>query len=158
MQKIHFAFGWLFLFSAAYLNAQKTAPVVKEQENSILQGKVTDENDEPLFGAVIILLQDGAIVKGMVADMDGHYKLENIPEGTYDLKVTYLGFEDKIIEDLEINPLKGGYYTHAIELIVMLEVPKCPCVQEIEVIVPNNSENMHSGWQAERLLEQNMGF
>jgi len=77
----------LMLFFALNLHAQ----------NYTLSGKVTD-NDllESLIG-VNILVGD----KGVVTDFNGDYSIE-LPNGTYEVRYSYIGFEDKV-ETVTIN-------------------------------------------------------
>ena len=56
-----------------------------------IQGTVSDENGLYLPGANVML---PAIKKGAISDFDGKFTLVDIPEGTYTLKVSYLGYDD----------------------------------------------------------------
>lgn len=59
--------------------------------NSI-QGKITDNDKNPLPGATIIVKDIPK--KGAYAGMDGTYKINNIPEGKHQVTVKYLGFKN----------------------------------------------------------------
>ena len=66
-----------------------------------IKGKVTDAiNSEPLVGATIKI--EGTKL-GAVADIDGTYEIDNIPLGVYDLKISYIGYNDKIIKGVEVK-------------------------------------------------------
>ncbi|SRX53875.1 TonB-dependent receptor [Aequorivita sp. CIP111184] len=56
-----------------------------------LKGTVIDENDEPLTGANVIL----SPTKGTTTDFDGNYSITNIIEGSYTVKVSFLGFKSQ---------------------------------------------------------------
>ncbi len=57
-----------------------------------LQGKVTDENGEPLLFANVVLKKNGNFVTGTETDLDGNYSITNIDPGTYEVEVSYLGY------------------------------------------------------------------
>lgn len=64
-------------------------------QTAIISGKITDQNNEPLTGAVAELLavSDSSLVKINVADVTGIYSFEKIKPGNYFLKISFLGFE-----------------------------------------------------------------
>ncbi|RMG80756.1 MAG: TonB-dependent receptor [Bacteroidetes bacterium] len=60
---------------------------------AVIAGQVTDESGEPLAGASVLILETK---KGTSTNENGLYRLENLPPGTYTLRVSYLGYEDEI--------------------------------------------------------------
>ena len=65
-----------------------------------LVGKVIDKNTgEPLIGANIII--QGTTL-GSVADHDGRFIIINIPPGTYNVKVSFIGYESVLFENVKI--------------------------------------------------------
>ncbi|MFA7360859.1 MAG: TonB-dependent receptor [Candidatus Kapaibacterium sp.] len=79
----------LSIFTFAELSAQT------------IKGKVTDAvNSEPLVGATIRI--EGTNL-GAVAEVDGTYEIDNISAGIYSLKVSYIGYNDKIITGVEVK-------------------------------------------------------
>lgn len=59
-----------------------------------ITGKVVDkETGEPLIGANLIL--EGTII-GSSTGIDGKFMIQNIPEGKYNLRVSYVGYEDTL--------------------------------------------------------------
>ncbi|MDB5274416.1 MAG: TonB-dependent receptor [Chitinophagaceae bacterium] len=89
MYKVFFSL-LVFLQVAAY--AQK----------GTLKGVASDStNAEALIGAVVSVVDNNAI--GGVTDIDGSFIIENIPEGTYNFKIAYLGYQDRIIHDVKIT-------------------------------------------------------
>lgn len=64
---------------------------VKAQETSRLKGRVLDETKQPLPGANIIIKSLSA---GAVSDFNGYYQLANIPVGTYEIHVSFVGYND----------------------------------------------------------------
>jgi outer membrane receptor for ferrienterochelin and colicin len=70
--------------------------------NGVITGKVIDEKGEPLMGASVLI--EGT-VNGAKADMDGKFTLRNVEDGKYNLVVSYVSFDKKIISDVVV---KGG--------------------------------------------------
>ncbi|WP_281988921.1 TonB-dependent receptor [Aquimarina aggregata] len=55
-----------------------------------LSGNVTDQTGQPILGASVFL-EDTE--KGAQTDFDGNYRIENVIPGSYNLIVSYVGFE-----------------------------------------------------------------
>ena len=68
--------------------------------NGTITGKIVDaKTGETLIGATV-LLENTAI--GSVTDIDGNYTIKNVVPGTYNLKITYVGYVDKIESGVEV--------------------------------------------------------
>ena len=77
-----------------------------------LNGKVIDaDTKEPLIGANIVVLETQA---GAATDVDGNYYILNISPGTYSVKVSYVGYAPKTLENVRI--VSGITYELNIEL------------------------------------------
>ncbi|MGD8777557.1 MAG: TonB-dependent receptor [Ignavibacteria bacterium] len=59
------------------------------QESGTITGKVTDTNGDPVPYANIIL--EGTTI-GAAADIDGNYRITNVPAGNYTISVTVIGY------------------------------------------------------------------
>ncbi|MEO1712315.1 MAG: carboxypeptidase-like regulatory domain-containing protein, partial [Bacteroidota bacterium] len=67
--------------------AQTTTPV------QTVRGQVLDADSKaPLIGVNLILLGTDPLL-GTTTDLDGTFKLENIPVGRINVEVSYLGYE-----------------------------------------------------------------
>ncbi|MEM9834673.1 MAG: TonB-dependent receptor [Bacteroidota bacterium] len=55
-----------------------------------LQGTITDEKNNPLPGATVIVLETS---KGVTANSEGFYEISNIAAGTYVVEASMVGFE-----------------------------------------------------------------
>ena len=66
---------------------------------SIIGKVIDDSSNEPLEYANVVLLSfpDSIFVSGSISDENGIFKLDNITNGAYLLKVSYVGFEVKFI-------------------------------------------------------------
>lgn len=66
-----------------------------------VSGTITDESlGDPLIGASVYLESDSGT--GTTADFDGNYQV-NLPIGTHNLIFSYLGYQDKKIEGVEVK-------------------------------------------------------
>jgi TonB-dependent starch-binding outer membrane protein SusC len=56
-----------------------------------IKGRVVDSStDEPLVGSTLYIME---LEIGDIADIDGYFELENIPEGSYTLRITSVGYQ-----------------------------------------------------------------
>ena len=69
------------------------------QETGSISGVTLDENNLPLAGATV---QIEALKVGTTTDYNGNFELKNVPVGTYQLKISYLGFET-ITQEVVVN-------------------------------------------------------
>lgn len=73
----------MFLFMALAGFAQKT---------QLIKGNVIDaETNQPLIGASVFVESPELI--GASTDLDGRFRLENVPVGRLEVKCTYIGYE-----------------------------------------------------------------
>ena len=99
------------VFGFCLLLAVATASMAQ----GILAGKVTDGNSEPLIGAAIIIHE---LDKGMVTDLDGNFRFENLRKASYHLHISYVGFEAKTI----VAQANGGETIHIVMEPTSLEL------------------------------------
>ena len=68
-----------------------------------IKGKIVDIDLQiPLPGATVVILDSDPLI-GVTTDMDGYFRLENVPLGRYDLQMSYIGYEPYIISELEVG-------------------------------------------------------
>ena len=70
-----------------------------------INGKIVDEQNEPLPFANILLLKIGedATPKGTVSDENGNYSFEKITSGKYKIEISMLGFTTYKIPEFDVN-------------------------------------------------------
>lgn len=81
------------------------------QLNIKISGTVTDSlNHAPIAFATVALLnqQTKAPVKTIQTDTSGYFVLENVPAGTFSLRVSYVGYNNIIKENIPVNPATGN--------------------------------------------------
>lgn len=67
-----------------------------------LTGVVIDQNSkETVIGANIVVL---GTELGTATDFDGFFTINSIPAGKYTVQISYIGYENMIISDVEIKP------------------------------------------------------
>jgi len=60
------------------------------QENSIIQGRITDADQKPLSGVNVLITQ---LNTGTQSNEQGDFSIENLSAGNYTLTISYLGFK-----------------------------------------------------------------
>ncbi|MDB5283684.1 MAG: putative vitamin receptor precursor [Bacteroidota bacterium] len=65
-------------------------------QNAKLSGRVIEENKEALISANVVI--DASKGWGAVTDFDGNYEIKNLPAGSYEVVVRYVGKEDQKIK------------------------------------------------------------
>jgi hypothetical protein len=81
----------------------------------MIRGVVRDlDSKSPLIGANVVVLNTGPFL-GTSTDFNGNFSLENVPVGRVDLKISYIGYEDKYINNLVVTA--GKQVILEIELI-----------------------------------------
>lgn len=85
-----------------------------------LSGKVIDaDTKEPLVGANLIILNTDW---GAATNVDGEYFILNLPPGNYDVRVSYVGYAPKTIQEVRI--VAGVTYELNIELSTDFTLPE----------------------------------
>jgi len=70
--------------------------LLMQAQSLFISGQLTDQSNQPVPFANIILLQpaDSSLIAGATSDPDGNFKIENIQPGNFIIKISYLGFDD----------------------------------------------------------------
>jgi outer membrane receptor protein involved in Fe transport len=76
-------------------------PLVMFAQTGKIVGTVTDaRTGEPLIGANVII--EGTLM-GTATDFDGNILILNVGPGTYNLRATYVGYQDVIMENIKVS-------------------------------------------------------
>ena len=89
---------WVFLLFITLANGQELTQTIK--------GQILDNaTQEPIPFATVVILNTNPII-GTTSDDKGHFKLENVPIGRYDIEVSYLGYESTVIHEVVVTSAK----------------------------------------------------
>jgi len=88
--------NYTFLYFLLFL------PITFLAQSGNIQGTISDENGIYLPGANVMIT---SLSKGAISDFDGRFTLVDIPEDTYTLEVSYLGYAD-IAQEVTVNANK----------------------------------------------------
>ncbi len=92
---------------------QKKGPKVKGK----ITGVVMDaRNNSPIEFAAVLLstMKDDKQIDGTITDGSGYFRLPKIAVGNYKLTISFLGYEDKVIENIQLTPKKPDQKLHEI--------------------------------------------
>lgn len=111
----------LFVLIIASLHGYAT-----ETYTQTIRGKVIDiDTKAPLIGVNVILLNSNPFV-GVSTDANGEFRIENVNIGRVNLKLTYLGYEEKVMPNLVLVSAK--------ELVLTIEMTESITkMDEIEI-------------------------
>lgn len=71
------------------------------QNSGSIKGTILDKaTQEALIGATVVL--EGT-TKGAVSDIDGAFFIESLEEGVYKLRVSYVGYDTRLVEDIKVS-------------------------------------------------------
>jgi outer membrane receptor for ferrienterochelin and colicin len=91
----------------------------------ILEGKIVDkENREVLSGVTVSIV---GTLQGAASDSEGHFQVNNIPSGTYEVRFSAIGYKTLLYKDVDIHADIRTRLT--VEL-----VPAAVQVSEVEIV------------------------
>lgn len=97
-----------------------------------IRGAVVDkENLMPLIGAEVAILSTDPI-SGTTSDLDGQFKIENVPVGRHNIQVNYLGYEPVTIPNLLVTSGK--------EVVLNLELIESAVQLEVATVVATHDK------------------
>src|SRR5690554_6259201 len=105
IRKLHYMLRNLYLLGLVFLLS--TSSLLAQVGSGTLKGQLTDsETGEPLPFVNIILQTGDQQVAGGSTDFDGNYTIKPIPPGSYNVLISYVGYNAKRIEGVIINNSK----------------------------------------------------
>lgn len=77
--------------------------MVLAQTTQTVRGRILDEvSQTPLIGVNITLLTS-AEVMGTASDVEGNFRLTNVPLGRQSFRITYIGYEEQTLNDIMVT-------------------------------------------------------
>ena len=111
-----------FIFTILYVFV--TAPIFGQQFS--IAGKIFDETNQPIAYANVLLLkaQDSTIVTGTTSDDFGKFVINGIDQGSYIIKISFIGFKDYSLKVLveDNKELKAIILIESTELLSEVEI------------------------------------
>jgi len=102
--RVRSAFDRFLALGAAVAIAMVVAvvPLAAQQTTGKIEGTVTDQAGAPIAGAQVLVT---GTAFGAVTDQKGYYFINNVPVGTYNLRVQFIGFQ---VSELQGAKVFGG--------------------------------------------------
>lgn len=93
-------------------NEQKSLRVLRaEHPTGVMIGKIIDkESKAPLPYATVLVLNSDPLI-GSTTDEDGQFRIDRLPVGRYELKITYVGYRDMIVQEIFVGSSKEVSFT-----------------------------------------------
>jgi outer membrane receptor protein involved in Fe transport len=110
-----------------------------------LTGTITDKNHSPIPGVTVVLV--GTTI-GTATDVGGYYIIMNIPPATYDIRISGVGYESKVVKGIVVssgqttthNETLGEEVVQGKEVVVVAERPLVDTRQTSAVAILNNDQ------------------
>ncbi|MEI8202124.1 MAG: TonB-dependent receptor [Bacteroidota bacterium] len=100
---IKFNIKFLLLFFLLYNFALTSFSQVEEDAYQTVKGKVMDRDSKsPLPGAVVVIVGSKPLL-GNISDTSGYFKIEKVPVGRQTIKVSYIGYEDVVLQNITVT-------------------------------------------------------
>lgn len=95
IKKVRICSFILILFTAQTAFTQTITQTVK--------GEVTDnESKTRLIGATVMVLGTNPLL-GVTTDLDGNFKIPNVPVGRYNIQFNYMGYDPLIVSEILVS-------------------------------------------------------
>src|SRR5699024_6188229 len=77
---------------------------LKGSAQTSIEGRVTEESsEEPIIFGSVALYRNDVLVTGTETDENGNYAISQIDPGTYDIAVSYVGYQTKRINGIVLH-------------------------------------------------------
>ena len=77
--------------------------IANAQNAGEIYGRITDEKKQGLDFASVTASSGGVVKGGGKTDINGNYKIKPLAPGTYDVKVTYVGYKEEILQGVVVG-------------------------------------------------------
>ncbi len=152
------------IFSTSYAFSQTNVVTgTASNDATIAYGEITGTVRNSETGHVapnvsIIVLKDGSLVTGAVADEKGKFHIEHIEAGVYDIKIVGAEFQDKLNKNIVVVKNKITHLPpHQTEMDF---IPQCRiCMPKVEWDAQKVPERIKTEvkWISEHILMQALG-
>src|SRR5690606_16875807 len=107
-----------FIMKKVFITALLLSQYFAHAQSGEIKGKILEQESKlPVVYATVSLSKDGTIVTGELSAEDGSFIIQDIPYGTYDVKIEYIGFKDLDLKaTVEANQKKVDLGTVYLEI------------------------------------------
>ncbi len=81
---------------------KKTSDTLSSKFTGGISGKVIDETKQGIINATVLVIQHGALIDGSVTDTNGNFNINSIRPGTYDLSISYIGYDSMLCKNIHV--------------------------------------------------------
>lgn len=100
--------SFCFLFAAILFHLFALQTQLEGQNNfGSIEGTVTDSKTGEILPFVNVAVNIGGRLRGATTDFDGFYKLDSIRFGVHDLTFSYVGYQTKKVEEIDVKEETG---------------------------------------------------
>lgn len=102
-----------FLQRAIALAIMLSCTLILQAQTGVIRGKIRDKlTNDPIPFANVLELKSG---KGIVSDENGMYELTGLTPGLYDVRVSYLGYADATVYEIQVSNAKPAIVDFTLE-------------------------------------------
>jgi len=77
---------------------------VHAQSTQTIRGRILDEvSQTPLIGVNVMVTSSTGQIFGGTTDIEGVYRIEKVPVGRYQVKITYIGYEEHALQNIIVT-------------------------------------------------------
>lgn len=88
-----------------------TGTILAQTINQTIKGRVLDNASQISLPGATVIIQGTDPLIGSSTDMDGYFRLENVPIGRYNLLISYVGYNSVTIPEVIVNSGKEKFIT-----------------------------------------------
>lgn len=119
-------FLFLTLLVVGFLN------ISAQDLTQTVRGSIKDKDSRiSLIGATVAIYQDSTLLMGAATDVDGYFKIENVPIGRYTVIASFLGYSQVVLPNIIVNSGKEVLLPLAMEESIMK-------MEEIQITAARN--------------------
>ena len=103
----------LLVFCPSMLYAQRSVILTEAQKRvtdntGVIVCSVADDNNQPLEQSAVAVLnpKDSSLISGATTNQSGYAIIDNIPWGTYLVRISYVGYKSLFVNDITISKEK----------------------------------------------------
>ncbi|MBX2844138.1 MAG: TonB-dependent receptor [Flammeovirgaceae bacterium] len=109
---------------------------IAQNLSQTVRGTLLDSDTKfPLIGASILVLSDSTErkVKGATADINGDFRINNVPIGRHSFKITSIGYKDAVLNNIVVSSAK--------EVVLNVELEESAlAIAEVEITATRDGE------------------